>query len=139
MAKSIFLEKEAPPSPELLRGALGDTYALWQDLLARAKADAPGLLESWKYYGRAWGWCLALMKGKKNLCYLTPGQGSWQLSLSFDDRARAAVRESNLPGAIKEAVEAARQNTAGRTMDVTVSNRAELETALALLDIKGGS
>lgn len=137
MAKSIFREKEMQPGEERLHGALGGAWPLWRALEAYLAEAFPGADSLWKYYGKAWGWSLVYQRKGKALCYLSPGEGGFIVSMSFSDKGREAIRQTDLPEALQEAVETAQYNPAGRMFDLDVGSEAALTVAQRLVDIKG--
>lgn len=137
MAKGIFREKERQPGEEMLREVLGSSAPLWRSLEDHIAEAFPDADNGWKYYGKAWGWSLVYQRKGKALCYLTPGEGTFMASMSFSDKGREAVWQTDLPEELKDAVEVAQHNPAGRVFDLDVRSEAALLVAERLLDIKG--
>src|SRR5687768_18091637 len=71
--------KIIPPEPTEaeLRRLMGKSYAPLEAFLEK-NAD---LRPEWKYYGVKLGWSLKLFQGKRNICFLGPGEN--YLGVSF--------------------------------------------------------
>lgn len=136
MAKSIFRDKAVQPDQSMLKETMGEGFALWEAMLAFIAGTFPQAGEEWKFYGNAWGWSLAVRHKNKGLCYLTPGIDGLQVSMSFNEKGREAVRQTDLPESLKEQVELAQYNPAGKMFDLTVACEAALPVAMRLLGIK---
>lgn len=137
MAKSVFREKEIQPSEDLLQCALGSAAPLWGALKRYIAEAFPGAISGWKFYGKAWGWSLVYQLKGKSLCYLSPAEEAFMASMSFSAKGREAIGQTDLSEELKDAVEVARHNPAGRMFDLDVRSEAALAAAERLLDIKG--
>ncbi|MDL2225523.1 DUF3788 domain-containing protein [Eubacteriales bacterium OttesenSCG-928-M02] len=55
----------------MVAAILQSTASLWDALIQHVSTMDEAAATQWKYYGRAWDWCLVL-SSKKNLFSLTP-------------------------------------------------------------------
>lgn len=138
MAKSVFREKEHQPDIAELEQALGAAAPLWASFVERLEAAVPAAQAEWKYYGKAWGWCLVYREKKRTLAYCTPGEGQWVASFVFSEAERAAARGAGFAPDVLALVEAGQHNTAGHTFDIEVETADDLAVAQALLAIRLG-
>lgn len=130
MAGSYFMDKETKPTTELLKEALGDSFALWSDLEAWA-----GTAGEWKFSKSA-GWNFPAKAGKRTLFYLMPKQGWFTLVFVYGGKAVEAAKGAGLPPQVLEDLLNARVYVEGRSVEVAVKSPEDLETAKRMVQIK---
>jgi len=134
---SAFDDKGNMPDDSVVASVLGGTAAIWEELRAHVIADYPSVTGEWKHYGKAAGWSYKLISKKRNLLFFVPREGSFRLRLVFGEKARACIEaDSELPEEIKEALRAATPYAEGRSIDIDVGERGQLDTIKRLLKIK---
>ena len=134
---SAFDDKGFMPDDGMVSNALGGTAAMWEELHAHVIADYPSVTGEWKHYGKAAGWSYKLISKKRNLLFFVPREGSFRLRLVFGEKARACIEaDGTLPEEIKEALRAATPYAEGRSIDIDVTRREQLDTIKRLLRIK---
>ncbi len=138
MAKSYFRVKELQPAEENLREIMQESKVLWDTYVDFVDKLVPGTSNLWKYYGKAWGWCMVYIEKKKNLMYLTPGENCFYVSFTFSDKNRETAADAGLTDEVIQIIESGKSNTAGHTFDIEVRNDDDLELVKSLLKIKCG-
>jgi len=88
---NAFVGKAEAPSDAELAAELGTAKALWDRV--REGLDLPG---EWHSYSKKAGWSIRLKRGERNIAYLIPGSGAFEVSMVFGDRAVAAARHRGL-------------------------------------------
>ncbi len=136
MAKSYFKEKELQPQDENLKAVLSKAKEYWDKYLDIINTSIPEAAFQWKYYGKAWGWCLVGLVKNKNLLYLTPIENGFYVSFVFNEQNRQCAREEGMSEEILKTIEAGKSNNAGHTFDILVQNKSDLEIVSKLLKIK---
>ncbi|MCK6484440.1 MAG: DUF3788 family protein [Phycisphaerae bacterium] len=115
---------------------LGAARALWDQLLARVRAELPEAQVVWKVYaGKSGRQCVIRMKDR-NLAYLKPGDGCFLAGFALSDAAVALLADAKLPAEFVEEVRSSPKYQEGRPARVRVDSAATLKTAATLLDIK---
>jgi hypothetical protein len=136
MALSVFEDKSHRPTAAELAAALGRAAPHWRALATRlARAHGP-LDEEWHHAGARYGWSMRLKQGKRIVVYCSPGRGCFTVGIVLGRKAVRAARESDLPPAILEAIEAAREYAEGRGVRLAVRTKADLEAILTLAGFK---
>ena len=107
MSNPFIGKAEAPSDAELAAG-LGTAKALWDRV--RDGLDLPG---EWHSYSKKAGWSMRLKHGERNIAYLIPGSGAFEVSMVFGDRAVVAARNRGL-AAIFESAKRYAEGTAVR-------------------------
>lgn len=134
---SAFDDKSIMPDDLMVSVALGDASSVWDELRAYVGDNYPSITGEWKHYGKAAGWSYKLISKKRNLLFFVPRIGCFRLRIVLGEKASAyAEGDSELPIEIKEAIRAATPYTEGRSIDIDVNRREQLEAIKCLLKIK---
>ena len=137
---SVFDDKNTVPSDEMVSAALGATSSIWGDLRTHVQDNYPNITGEWKHYGKAAGWTYKLISKKSNLLFFVPMTDCFRLRIVLGEKASACVEaDSELPNEIKEALRAATPYTEGRSLDIDINRREQLEPIQRLLKIKFGN
>jgi len=88
---NAFAGRAEAPSDAELAAELGAAKALWDRVCA--DLQLPG---EWHSYSKKAGWSMRLKRGDRNIVYLIPAQGEFEVSVVFGDRAVAAARNRGL-------------------------------------------
>ena len=121
-----------PPGEVDLVERLGGSYPAYQQLLG----ECTDLRPEWKYYGPRLGWTLKMFEKRRNLCFVTPGDGCFSVSFVLGEAAVREALASRLPGRIKTQIKEARQYVEGRPVKVSIKFARELGPVRTLLGIK---
>jgi hypothetical protein len=133
---NAFIGHEAAPAAAELAAALGSAAARW-DRLRAVLAEELQLAETeWKSYSRNAGWSLRVKQGKRNIVYLSPGEGAFSASLVLGDRALAAIREGRFPKGVTAAVAAAMRYPEGTALRIEVRSDRDVDTVRRLAAVK---
>ena len=132
MTLSAFADKTAPPDAMALQAVLGPAYPNWLTLQATLRDRVGPLDEVWAHAGKAYGWSMRLLKGKRVVVYLAPQEGQFLLSVALGEKACALAVERNLAPFLLEAMAAAPRYAEGRGVRLTVTDKTD---AVALAEL----
>jgi hypothetical protein len=124
---NAFIGKAAAPSDAELAVELGSAVKWWDAL--RAAVGLPG---EWHSYSKKAGWSMRLQSAKRNIVYLIPAKGSFEVSFALGDRAVAAVREAGLAAL----VDGAKRYAEGTAVRFGVMSAKDVATVKKLVQIK---
>ena len=124
------------PTEKAVQSALGPSYALWKQLVAKLKKELTLDGEEWNSSGLKHGWSLRLQLKKRNIVYLGPRSGSFVATFVFGDKALAIARKSELPTDVLEAMASAKRYAEGTPVRIEVSKPADVQTVKVLARIK---
>jgi len=124
---NVFIGKAAAPSGAELAAELGSAKALWERLCE--EVALPG---EWYSYSKKAGWSMRLKRGDRNVVYLVPGRGEFDVSFALGDRAVAAARERGLA----RLVDGAKRYAEGTAVRFTVKGPKDVAAAKKLVEIK---
>jgi len=134
---SVFDDKSIVPDDDMVSAALGITASIWNDLRTHIQDHYPSITDEWKHYGKAAGWTYKLISKKRNLLFFIPRTDCFRLRIVLGEKASACAEADNaLPLEIKEALYAATPYSEGRSLDIDINRREQLETVKRLLKIK---
>ena len=133
MPKTAPVGRPEPPQEQETEALLGPAFPLY-----RALVESGPLTPEWKYYGAKYGWSLKLFEKKRNLCFIAPAAGSFNVAFVFGDRAFEEVLAGPSSDAIKDELRGSKKYPEGRMVRVTVTGEAEVAEVLKLLAIKRG-
>ena len=136
MAVSIFDDKAVVPDQVMVSEALGDTYPLWDELGSCIQKDYPNITGEWKFYGKAAGWTFLLKSKKRTLIYMIPNKNHYRIRIVLGEKAAKCVDASALPDQIKQAVRNATPYVEGRSVDMDINRKEQLEAVEGLLKVK---
>ena len=124
---NAFAGRAVAPSEADLAAELGTAKTLWDRLCAGLD-----LATEWHSYSKKAGWSMRLKRGERNIVYLVPGNGEFEVALVLGDRAVAAARE----GGLASMVEGARRYAEGTAIRFGVKGVKDIATVKKLAAIK---
>lgn len=124
---NVFLGLPAAPSDADLTAALGPARPFWDRLRA-----ATALSGEWYSYSKKAGWSMRLKSGGRNVVYLVPARGGFDVSFALGGRAVAAARDAGLA----RRLEGAKTYAEGTNVRFPVASAADLADAVRLVEIK---
>jgi len=107
-------DANSAPSAHALKTALGPAQAAWDALVAEFRAAYVPLELDWKPAKTEFGVFCRLRQGDRNLVYLIPGGGNFEVAVVLGERAVALALESDLPATFKKLIRDARPYAEGR-------------------------
>ena len=134
---SAFDDKSIIPDDDMVAAVLGNVAPIWSDLRSHITESYPNVTDEWKYYGKAAGWSCKLISKKRNLLFLVPKIDCFRLRIVLGEKGCACVEMDNeLPEEIKQAFRDATPYSEGRSIDIDIDRREQLESVRRLLKIK---
>lgn len=126
--------RSAPPSDAALRDELGPAHVAYRALL-----DAyPDTHPEWKWYGVRNGWTLKLLDGKRNLCFIKPGDGAFIVAFTLGHDAVNRALESDLSTDVLHQIATGPAYPEGRGVRLRIETEHELEPVHTLIRLKRG-
>ncbi|MBI5544531.1 MAG: DUF3788 family protein [Deltaproteobacteria bacterium] len=136
MPERAFKDKSPMPDAGLLAEVLGKSASRWEAVARFVETEHGPIQWEWKHYSS--GWTLkALQSKKRNLFFLVPMEGAFQLAFVFGDKAVAALEKADgVPAAVVAELKAARKYAEGRGLRLDVKAARDVETVKALVKAK---
>jgi hypothetical protein len=136
VSQNAFAGKVERPTQKAVEIALGQSHALWKQLVAELKDDLKLDGEEWHSSGVKYGWALRLQLKKRNIVYLGPRSGSFMTAFVLGDKAVAVARKSKLPAYLLKMIEEAKRYGEGTPVRIEVSKPEDLDPVKILAKIK---
>jgi len=138
-AVNAFVGKAAAPTDKELATALGkNAKTLWDKLVCEIASETGANVQEWNSYSSKHGWSLRLKRAKRNIVYLIPFTGAFQVAFIFGEKAMQAARHAKLPAKIVKIMEAAPKYVEGTgvRLDVERAEDVEIIEKLAMIKVK---
>jgi hypothetical protein len=136
MAVSFFDDKTLIPTNEMIASALGGAHSLWEELKHHIGEEYPAITEEWKFYGKAAGWSCKIISKKRNLLFFIPLKDAFRLRIVLGEKAAAVAESVKIPNEIKQSLREATPYAEGRSIDIDVNRKEQLDVIKTLLKIK---
>ena len=137
MAVSVFGDKAIMPDDGMVSAALGAASSIWDELRSRMQDSYPNVTGEWKHYGKLSGWSYKLVSGKRNLLFFIPKADGFRIRVVLGENAASiAEADGTLPDELKEAIRVAVPYAEGRSIDIDIASRDQLEAVLTLIRAK---
>ena len=136
MAAKIAGDQNAVPDDKVLAQALGDTKALWDELIRHIETAYSPVTHRWSASKTSAFGLLRLSRKERTILYLLPREGHFLTAFVFGEKATAAVRASDVPAAVVKELNEARPYAEGRGVRLEIRTRQDLATMKKLAAIK---
>jgi hypothetical protein len=112
-SKPAANDPSGPSDPELAQ-TLGKAKPLWDHLVGHLEAEYAPVTRRWTFSRPTSTWWLRLIRKKRTILYLSPRPRHFVTALVFGAKATAVVLSSEVPEAVKRALNEARAYAEGR-------------------------
>lgn len=136
VSPNAFAGQTEPPTLRAVESAIGQSFALWTQLVSELKAELDLDGEDWHSSGVKYGWALRLQQKGRNIVYLGPRAGSFMAAFVLGDKAIAVVRRSKLPADLLQTIANTKRYGEGTPVRVDVKTPQDVEVVKILARIK---
>ena len=136
MSQSIFLDKALQPKDEEVRNVLKNSYENWNAIREFITGNHENVSDEWNFPGKNYGWSMRIKIKKRNIIYMVPHDGYFNVAFVFGPRAYEVVSNSDLPGEIKDSLKQARVYMEGRGIRLDVHADDSINNIQELIQIK---
>ena len=136
VSQNAFAGQSDRPTQKAVESVLGQSCALWKQLVTELKQDLHLDGEDWHSSGVKYGWALRLRLKDRNIVYLGPRVGSFMASFVLGDKAVAAAHKSELPAYVLKMIAEAKRYGEGTPVRIEVSRPEDLNPVKMLARIK---
>jgi hypothetical protein len=124
--KSIFMDKAEPPTNNILQVTLGNTFAIWTNLVKFTLECYPNAVCEWNYSGAKFGWSFRLKDKKRVLVYLLPRDHFFKTAFVFGPKAVDKIMESDVANFIKLELAQSNAYAEGRGIRIDIKDDTNL-------------
>ena len=136
MVEYLFLDRTAVPTDEDLKEVLLTSHKYWTDIREEILSKYGEIVPEWKFYDKRTGWTLKNMMKKRNLFFLKPYKGHFDLTFVFGDKAVSAIEKSEISENLIKEIRSAKKYMEGRVFTVSVNKKSDLRNIYKLIEIK---
>jgi hypothetical protein len=136
---NAFAGRKAAPSVAELKTVLKDSFGLWHELIEDLKSDLDLDGQEWNKSSTKSGWALRLQLKKRNIVYLSPGNGIFLASFALGGMAMEEVQRSNLPADVMNNIANAKRYAEGTAVRIEVRNKEDAGLVRQLAKIKSAN
>ena len=136
MLPNAFIGKADAPTEEELSKELGPSKEFWDRIVAELAADLQVNKQEWNTYSKKAGWSLRLKKKDRNIVYLGPSQGQFNVAFILGDKAVKAAHESKLPKAVLTNLAESKKYPEGTAVRMVVKAAKDVEIVKKIAAIK---
>jgi Protein of unknown function (DUF3788) len=136
MLENAFIGKTTQPTQKELAAELGNTNALWEQLVAGITNDCGITEQEWNSYSPKAGWALRLKRKKRNIVYLAPCHGAFRVSFVLGDKAMDVARGIKFPEKVRKIIKDAPHYPEGSGVRLEIKTAADLKAVKQLAKVK---
>jgi len=136
MESNAFIGKPKQPTDKELTVALGRARAVWDALLDRLAKDCSVVIQEWNSYSRKYGWSLRLKVKDRNILYLGPCLGCFQMAIILGDKAIAAARQGKHSKTVLKLIKEGKKYPEGTAVRIEPVGAKDIPTIVSLARIK---
>jgi hypothetical protein len=133
---NAFLGQAAPPTDDQLTAAVGRSRDVWDRLLAALAKDCNLVTQEWHCYSPKTGWSLRLKVKDRNILYLSPCHGSFQMAVILGDKSIAAARKKKLPAPVMKPVREGKKYPEGTVVRIAAVRVKNIPAIVQLAGLK---
>lgn len=134
---NAFVGRENQPSDAEVADALGSTAKLWNEFIHWMSEKEGVAGQEWKgICVKKYGWSLRLKQKKRNIIYLSPGNGCFMASFVLSDRALDEAKHAHLPRTVQDALATAPHYPEGNGLRILVHRAGDLAPIRKIAAIK---
>lgn len=139
MSIGFFSDKSHSPEPEEIRGILGSSFPLWEELLTHIRQMYQPVEDLKFLYGKNYGWAVRFRLKGKLLTSLYPAEGYFSAEIIMSPAEVDTVQSMNMGRNVCQAIDSATPYPEGRWLFIPVENRDDLMDITQLLEIHARS
>jgi hypothetical protein len=133
---NAFVGHALKPTSQELSAALGATSSVWNQLVEAMTEEYGVNVQEWTSYSLKAGWALRLKLKKRNILYMSPCEGCFQVAFILGDKAMKAVKQIKFPQRVATSIENATRYPEGTGVRLLVKKMTDLASIQKLAAIK---
>lgn len=136
LTENAFIGKLTQPTPKELAAKLGQSKELWNQLVSEVVQECGITDKEWNCYSPKAGWSLRLKQKKRNIVYLAPGNGCFQMALILGDKAMKIAKNAEFPKKFVKLIAEAPRYPEGNAIRFEVTSADDVAVVKHLAKIK---
>jgi Protein of unknown function (DUF3788) len=136
MQPNAFIGRAERPADADLIEVLGPAKELWDRLLADMTAQWNLKEHEWNSYSIKHGWSLRVKRGKRNIVYLVPAKGTFNVSFILGGKAVEAAHTRKLSARVVKLVDQGTKYPEGTGVRLEIKSDRDLAAVKSLTQLK---
>jgi hypothetical protein len=136
MSASVFDNKLVMPDDKMMQVELGGTFKWYVEICQFIAKEYGSLTPEWKFYNQKSGWTLKLFHKKRNILFIGPRRGFFNVAMVFGDRAVDSILVGDFPDEIKKELITGKKYPEGRAIRKEIRTSKDAELIKKLICIK---
>ena len=136
MDKPLLNDPAVPPSPEVLKNALGASYKVYEKTLAAITGEPYGLVPEWRYYNDGKAWLCKMVFKKKTIFWLSVWDGFFKAGFYFVERHCQGIHELEIDDRIRQELKKAKPFGTLYPVSMSITRPDQIPDLLKLIDYK---
>ena len=136
METQLLRDGDILPTSEVLQGALGDSFEVFDTLMNAITGDELQLVPEWNFYKDGKSWLCKISYKKKTIFWLSVWDKFFKIAFYFTEKHLNGISELDISEKIKE--DFALAKPIGRLLPllINVSKKEQLEDVLKITEFK---
>lgn len=136
MSASIYTEKFVEPDDKMLTYDLAESKSFLDKIAEFIESEYGDFRPEWKFYNQKSGWILKMFSKKRNVMFIVPCDNYFRVAFTFGGKASDLIFNSKLPDSLKMDLFEAKKYAEGRTIQIEVKTKNDLDNILEIIKIK---
>ena len=138
MEALMLRQQEVLPTDEELEKILGDSFAVYRELIELIKTPAYGLIPEWNYYNDGKAWLCKIQFKKKTIFWLSVWEGYFKTGFFFTAKNCGGIDILEIDEKIKYDFIHNKPNGKFLPLTLVMKNKEQLVDLLKIVDYRKG-
>jgi hypothetical protein len=138
MEEQLLRDPATPPSEDLLRSILKNSFPAYEEMMAVIAGAGYGLEPQWNFYKDGKAWLCKVVHKKKTVFWLSVWDGYFKAVFYIVDRHRSGVYDLDLDESIKNELKEVKPFGTLYPVILSITGSDQLRDLLALINYKKG-
>lgn len=136
MEKPLLNDPAHPPTEELLRSILRDSFNIYKEMINAITSEEQGLIPEWRFYNDGKAWLCKMVFKKKTVFWLSVWDGCFKAGFYFVERHLQGIHKLDIDPGIKEALSVAKPFGTMYPVTLEMRRKEQIGDLLRLVDYK---
>ena len=138
MERQMLRDPMIPPSEQLLKEILGDSYGAYYELIRRYEEPDYNLQPQWRYYNDGKAWLCKVVYKNKTVFWLSIWEGFFKTSFFFRERDCSGILVLEIDKSYKQQLESSQTFGKLHPVVLVIKHPDQLEDLAKLIRYKKG-
>jgi hypothetical protein len=138
MEEQLLRDPASPPSEDLLRSVLKNSYQAYEEMMKVITGAGYGLEPQWNYYKDGKAWLCKVVHKKKTVFWLSVWDGFFKAGFYFVERHCPGIHELEINANIKQELKDAKPFGTLYPVTLRITGSEQIRDLLTLINYKKG-